>query len=63
MLEFYKSEKDDQWYWRLQASNNEIVAASSEGFSSRGACVNNLLMTHTMIGTELARLAKGELGR
>ena len=59
MLEFYKSEKDDQWYWRLQASNNEIVAASSEGFSSRGACVNNLLMTHTMIGTELARLAKG----
>ncbi len=62
MLEIYQNEEDNQWYWKLQAGSNETVAASIEGFPSRGACVSNLLMTHSMIGTLLARLAKESLG-
>lgn len=53
-LEFYQG-KDDQWYWRLTAANNEIVGASSEAFSSQPAAVNNFLLLITMGNAEVAR--------
>ena len=31
-FEYFKSEKDNQWYWRLKAGNHEIMAISGEGF-------------------------------
>lgn len=59
MIRFYKDKsKKKEWRWEIKAPNNETVAASSEGFSTKYAAVNNLLMTHTMISTELARIAK-----
>jgi uncharacterized protein YegP (UPF0339 family) len=30
-----------QWRWRRVAANGRIVGASSEGFSTRSACVEN----------------------
>ena len=30
-----------QWRWQRKASNGRIVGASSEGYSSREACVAN----------------------
>ena len=38
--EFYTDSIGD-WRWRRVASNGRIVGASSEGFSSRAACVEN----------------------
>lgn len=38
--ELYKDE-EGQWRWRKTAANGKIVGASSEGFSSRQAAVNN----------------------
>lgn len=38
--EFYK-DKAEEWRWRKKAANNKIVAASSEGFSSKQVAVDN----------------------
>ncbi len=31
MLEFYQDKKEE-WRWRVQAENGQIIAASSEGY-------------------------------
>jgi len=59
MFRFYK-DKAGEYRWEIKADNGEIVSAASEGFSSKQNAINNLLMTHSMIGTMLARIAKGE---
>ena len=59
MIRFYK-DKAGEYRWEIKADNGETVDASSEGFSSKQNAVNNLLMTHSMIGTFIARIAKGE---
>jgi hypothetical protein len=59
MVRFYKN-KAGEYRWQIKGGNGEIVSASSEGFASKQGAVNNLLMTHSMIGTMLARIAKGE---
>lgn len=59
MVRFYKN-KAGEYRWQIKADNGEIVAAGSEGFSSKQNTVNNLLMTHSMISTMMARIAKGE---
>lgn len=59
MFRFYKDDKGE-YRWQIKATNGETVAASSEGFSSKQNAINNMLMTHSMIGTMLARIAKGE---
>lgn len=38
--EFYKDKKGEH-RWRRRATNKEIVGASSEGYSSSGACKDN----------------------
>lgn len=38
--EFYQDSKGE-WRWRSIASNGKIVAASSEGFSSKVNAINN----------------------
>lgn len=33
---YHQSDKDEQWYWKLQAGgNNELMAVGGEGFSSK----------------------------
>lgn len=36
----YRSNQNHQWYWRLRAGNNEIVAWPGEGFTTQHACKN-----------------------
>jgi len=38
--EFYKDTRNE-WRWRRTAPNGQIVGASTEGYSSREACVDN----------------------
>lgn len=37
---FYQDARGE-WRWRRTARNGQIVGASSEGYSSRQACVEN----------------------
>ena len=41
-FEYFKSEKDEQWYWRLKAGNHEIMAISGEGFSSEKIVIEQI---------------------
>lgn len=34
-----QSSKDNKWYFRLRANNNEIVLASTEGYNSKQGCL------------------------
>lgn len=56
-LEFYVDDSGE-WRWRLTAANGEIVGASSEGFSSKTAAVNNFLLMVTMGSAEIARVVR-----
>jgi uncharacterized protein YegP (UPF0339 family) len=38
--EFYQDARNE-WRWRRTASNGRIVGASSQGYSSKNACVEN----------------------
>lgn len=38
--EFYQ-DSSNEWRWRAISSNGRIVAASSEGFSSKQNAINN----------------------
>lgn len=44
--------KDDrgEWRWQVTSANERIVAAASEGFSSRRACLKNFKRTHEVMG-------------
>lgn len=42
-LTIYQDESN-LWRWRVQAANNEIIAASSEGFSRKASCIENFEM-------------------
>jgi uncharacterized protein YegP (UPF0339 family) len=37
----YKDHKGE-WRWRLKAANSKIVADSSEGYSSKQACLSGI---------------------
>lgn len=36
---YYQSAKDNQWYWRLRANNNQIIA-QGEGYTTKQSCIN-----------------------
>ena len=44
-------EIDEQWYWRLRASNGKIIADGSEGYASKASalravqCVVKIIQT------------------
>ena len=40
-VEFYEDEAQE-WRWRVKANNNEIIGASSEGYTQRRYAENNL---------------------
>lgn len=40
---YFESEKDEQWYWRLQAGgNNKIVAIGNEDFVSKDSVIRSI---------------------
>ena len=44
MATFYygQSPRDSQWYFRLRDNNNEIILASTEGYSSKQGCLKGI---------------------
>jgi uncharacterized protein len=40
-FEVYK-DKAGEYRWRLQANNNEVVADSNEGYSSKDSCLHGI---------------------
>ncbi len=36
-FQIWKSDNDGQWYWRLRAANNEIIA-HGEGYQNKSDC-------------------------
>ena len=38
----YYLDKAGKWRWRLRANNNEIIAASEQGFVNKNDCVNSI---------------------
>lgn len=41
----FRGESKREYRWRIKARNGKIIAASSEGFSSRAKCLANLRLT------------------
>ena len=39
-FEYYKSEKNKKWYFRLKASNNKTVSSSRQAYSNKQDCIN-----------------------
>ena len=56
-LIFYQ-DKANEWRWQLKHSNGQIVAASSEGFSSEAECKLNARRTRD--GLHLVTAAWGD---
>ena len=50
--------KDKKTWWRITASNNEIIGSSHKGFNSRVEAVDNLIMTYTMLAMFIAMYAQ-----
>ena len=40
-FKYWRSKKDDQWYWHLAAANGEVVA-QSEGYTTRDSCLQGI---------------------
>ena len=38
----YYQDSRMEWRWRLRAANHEIIAVSSEGYSSERACLDSI---------------------
>ncbi len=43
-FEYWKSENDSNWYWRLKAANNESIA-QSEGYTTKANCLASIKLT------------------
>ncbi len=42
MIEVFRSDEDDQWYWRVKARNGRVVA-QSEGYKSKQGAVKGVV--------------------
>jgi uncharacterized protein YegP (UPF0339 family) len=50
----YEVYKDNagEYRWRLQANNNEIVADSNEGYSSKASCLHGLEVVKSIAASD-----------
>ena len=54
-IEFY-DDAAQEWRWRIRSSNGEIVAAASEGFTSKQGAFDNLKLTLRIATEAIATL-------
>ncbi len=33
---------NDEWYWRLRANNNQIIATGGEGYKAKADCLHGI---------------------
>ncbi|MBD3372510.1 MAG: DUF1508 domain-containing protein, partial [Candidatus Coatesbacteria bacterium] len=38
-FQVYKG-SNDEWYWRLRANNNQIIATGGEGYKAKADCLH-----------------------
>ncbi len=57
--EFWRSEKDRQWYWHLRSSNGRIVA-QGEGYKRRGGVLKGIAVHIRTASTARIVELKGE---
>jgi hypothetical protein len=49
-FEVYK-DNAGEYRWRLQANNNEIVADSNEGYTSKASCLHGIEVVRQIAGS------------
>lgn len=47
----YKSEKNNQWYWNLNASNNQVIATGAEGYINKQDAIHGINLVKTNAAT------------
>ena len=51
-FQYWKSNRDGDWYWRLRRrGNNKTIARSSEGYESKQACIESINLVKTYAST------------
>jgi uncharacterized protein len=53
-LRFEVYQSGGQWYWRLKAENNKIIADSGEGYTDKQGCLDGLALVKR--GAEYAEI-------
>jgi uncharacterized protein len=43
----FKSDKNNQWYWNLNANNNKIIATGAEGYINKQDALNGISLIRT----------------
>lgn len=38
----YKSDKNNQWYWNLNAANNQVIATGAEGYINKQDAIHGI---------------------
>ena len=41
-FEVFKSDKNSEWYWRLRAGNNQVIAVGGEGYKDKDDCLHGI---------------------
>ena len=50
-IQFYKSKKNGQWYWRAVARNGKKVAGGSEGYHNRNDAIKGFRALQKIIAS------------
>lgn len=40
--EYFRSKRNDEWYWRLRAANGQIIAVGGEGYKNKADCLRGI---------------------
>lgn len=54
-FELFKSTNNNQWYWRLKASNHQVVATGGEGYVNKQDAVNGINLVKSTTSTTPVR--------
>ncbi|RYF70294.1 MAG: DUF1508 domain-containing protein [Comamonadaceae bacterium] len=60
-FELFKSPQNSQWYWRMVATNGQVIAVGGEGYVNRSGAVHglNLVREHAATATAYEQQADG----
>lgn len=43
-FEYYKSSKNNKWYFRIRATNGKIIASSRQAYESKTDCISTIML-------------------
>lgn len=50
-IQFYKSKKNGQWYWRAVARNGRKVAGGAEGYKRKSGAIKGFMSLQKIIAS------------